>query len=205
MAFNGSDRDAVDFPGIECAIQQAERFDPAPGAWQTMAVSNRPRTYHDSAVLLPDGTVLVGGHAPLPTLYGNETTLPGGFPPYDGRDPSFEIYSPPYVFAANRPTIDAAAPATVKLGDPLTIQTPDAGNVESAVLVRNAAHTHLVDGDQRSVVLPIAMQPNGSVKIQLPSNPSVLPAGPYLLFIDRIYAPGGPRIPSKSVQIVIQH
>ena len=38
-----------------------------------------------------------------------------------------------------------------------------------------------------------------------PSNPAVLPAGPYLLFINRIYAAGGPRIPSRSVQISIQH
>jgi hypothetical protein len=205
VAFNGSDRDAVDFPGIECAIQQAERFDPASETWKPMAVSNRPRTYHDTAVLLPDGTVLVGGHATLPTLYGTDSTVPGGFPPYDGRDPSFEVFSPPYVFAAQRPVINTVAPATVTLGGVLTIQTPDAGNVESAVLIRNAALTHLVDGDQRSVVLPIDKQSNGRVEARLTANPAVLPAGPYMLFVNRVYAPGGPRIPSKSVQIVVQH
>jgi hypothetical protein len=205
VAFNGSDRDAVDFPGIECAIQQAERFDSASETWKPMAVSNRPRTYHDSAVLLPDGTVLVGGHATLPTLYGTDSTVPGGFPPYDGRDPSFEVFSPPYVFAAQRPVINTVAPATVALGGVLTIQSPDAGNVESAVLIRNAALTHLVDGDQRSVVLPIDKQSNGRVEARLTANPAVLPAGPYMLFVNRVYVPGGPRIPSKSVQIVVQH
>jgi len=204
-AFNGADRDAVDFPGIECAIQQAEKFDPSTETWAPMATSNRPRTYHGTAVLLPDGSVLVGGHATLPTLYGNDTTIPGGFPPYDGRDPSFEIYRPPYTFAPVRPVITSVGPLDVALGHLATVATPDAGNVESAVLVRNAALTHLVDGDQRSVVLPITQQSNGNVKLAITSNPAVLPAGPYLLFINRVYQPGGPRIPSKSVQVFVRH
>ncbi len=205
FAFNGADRDAVDFPGIECAIQQTERFDPATETWHAMATSNRPRTYHDNAVLLPDATVLISGHAPLPTLYGNATTLPAGFPPYDGRDPTFEIYSPPYVFAAARPVINAAAPAVVDLGSLLTIETPDAGEVDSVVLIRNPALTHLVDGDQRSVVLPIRNQSSGLVEVEVTSNAAVLPAGPYMLFINRIYSSGGARIPSKSVPIVVRH
>jgi len=202
-AFNGADRDEVDVPGVECAIQQAERFDPATETWTAMATSSRPRTYHNTAVLLPDGTVLVGGHAPIPTAYLNDTTIPGGFAPHDGRDPSFEIYSPPYAFAADRPVINTAGPVVATLGNPLTVETPDAGNIESAVLIRNAALTHLVDGDQRSVALSIEFQSAGQVKLTLPASHGVLPAGPYLLFVNRVYQAGGPRIPSKSIQVTI--
>jgi Domain of unknown function (DUF1929) len=203
IAFNGADRDGVDAPGVECAIQQAERFDPTTERWTPMAASHRPRTYHNTAVLLPDGNVLVGGHAPIPTLYLNDTTIPGGFAPHDGRDPSFEIYHPPYAAAPARPVISSVGPITALLGGELTIDTPDAGNLESAVLIRNAALTHLVDGDQRAVMLPIVRQGGGQASLRLPSSHAVLPAGPYLLFINRAYTPGGPRIPSKALQVMV--
>jgi len=203
IAFNGADRDEVDAPGVECAIQQAERFDPATERWTPMATSNRPRTYHNTAVLLPDGNVLVGGHAPITTMYLNDTTIPGGFAPHDGRDPSFEIYRPPYAAAPARPMISTAGPVPATLGGELTIDTPDAGNLESAVLIRNAALTHLVDGDQRAVVLPIARQSDGHASFSLPASHAVLPAGPYLLFVNRVYSSGGPRIPSKALQVMV--
>ena len=46
---------------------------------------HRPRTYHNSAALLPDGRVLVGGHAPITTLYLKQSSLPGGFAPNAAR------------------------------------------------------------------------------------------------------------------------
>ena len=104
IAFNGSDRDGVDAPGTEYPIRQAELFDPETRTWRPLAQSHQPRTYHNTAALLPDGRVLVGGHAPITTLYLSHITIPGGFGPNDGRDPSFELFEPPYLFRGPRPT-----------------------------------------------------------------------------------------------------
>lgn len=57
-----------------------EQFDPATNEWTRLIEATRGRTYHNSAVLLPDGPVMLGGHAPISTLYGNNTTLPAASP-----------------------------------------------------------------------------------------------------------------------------
>jgi hypothetical protein len=67
LAFNGSDRDEVAGPGFEYPVQKTELFDPATNKWTTLASSIDPRTYHNTAALLPDGRVLIGGHAPIST------------------------------------------------------------------------------------------------------------------------------------------
>jgi hypothetical protein len=111
MIFSGADKDEVVGPGTEFPRQQAELFDAKTEKWRPVATSPQPRTYHNSAVLLPSGEVLVGGHATISTLYLNNTTLPGGFAPHDGRDPSFEVYKPPYLFRGERPVIARAQDA----------------------------------------------------------------------------------------------
>ena len=53
-----------------------------PETWRTDAEGKRLRTYHNTAVLLPDGRVLVGGHAPLSNAQPEATcTRPGGARP----------------------------------------------------------------------------------------------------------------------------
>ncbi|HEY1058105.1 MAG TPA: galactose oxidase-like domain-containing protein [Limnobacter sp.] len=222
--FNGGDRDGVAAPGVEFARQTTERFDPRTKKWEQMAVSNHPRTYHNTALLMPDGRVLVGGHAPISTLYLKNINLAQfGFAPNDGRDPSFEIYSPPYVFHPDRPELkgfkDAAAidPATGKpmlhqylKGQEVTIELGDktnASQIDSITLVRHTVMTHLIDGDQRTVVIPKSMftKANGKqISFRIPDQAAVVPQGAYMVFA-RSKDSAGNLLPSKSVSFMLKH
>jgi hypothetical protein len=197
LAFNGSDRDEVAGPGVEFPVRKTELFDPATGRWSTLASSHQPRTYHNTAVLLPDGRVLVGGHAPISTLYANDTTIPGGFAPHDGRDPSFEIYSPPYLFHGDRPKIEAA-PDRIAYGSQIHVETDvPADEVDSVVLVRNPSVTHLIDADQRNVVLRVIGREGHEITLAGPPDGAVAPPGPYMVFVNRR------GVPSKSAQTFV--
>jgi hypothetical protein len=201
LAFNGSDRDEVAGPGVEIAVQKTELYDPATGKWTTLASSHQPRTYHNTAALLPDGRVLVGGHAPISTLYLNDTTVPGGFAPHDGRDPSFEIYSPPYLFNGPRPKIEDA-PARIRYGSEIELELDGpASEIASAVLVRNPSVTHLIDADQRNVVLEVTRRSGNTLRLAAPPNGAVAPPGPYMLFVNA-KGPNG-LVPSVSRQTFV--
>ncbi len=200
-AFSGADRDEVIAPGSGFAINRAELFNPKTETWEPVAASKQLRTYHNTAALLPDGRVLVGGHAPITTLYGNNTTLPGGFSPNDGRDPSFEIFSPPYLFRGPRPEI-SRAPEAIDYGRRISIvvDTP-ASQIDSVVLVRNTSITHLVDGDQRNVELEVLRRAGNTVTVAAPPNGSVAPPGQYMLFVNKKTGEGP--VPSVSEQVVV--
>src|SRR5205085_2368874 len=150
LAFSGADVDEVISPGDEHPIRQDEMFTPdgkGGGTWSDVAVQHRRRTYHNNAVLLPTGQVLVGGHAPIPNGYGktmNNPNVPGGPESSNNyKDASFEIYNPPYLFAGIRPRIGNVDPR-VRWGEHLTIPVSPGGSIAKVVLVRNPAETHLV-------------------------------------------------------------
>lgn len=202
LGVNGATVDEVVGPGDGMPVRQAELFTPdgeGGGTWTPVASGNHDRGYHNTAVLLPDGRVLIGGNAPIPNNYGTVQTFPGGFS-NNSRDASFEIYSPPYLFRGARPVIGNVDQA-LDYGSELAIETPDAGAIKSVVLVRNPAITHLVDADQRSVELPITKKNDGSVTVSVTGNTSVLPAGPYMLFINKEGNDG--LIPSVSRQVSV--
>jgi hypothetical protein len=201
MAFSGARQDGVVSPGSEIPVHQAERFDPVTKTWTAMASGHRDRTYHNTAELLPSGAVLVGGHSPIPNSYGIQMTDPGGITANNEKDPSFEIYYPPY-FSQQRPVI-TGAPTALTYGVTQTLTTPDAASITKVLLVRNTSITHLVDGDQRTVELPITSRNGSSVSFKMPSaaQRAVLPAGPYMLFIDRSSSSG--LVPSTAVQTFV--
>ncbi|MCA1824990.1 MAG: DUF1929 domain-containing protein [Frankia sp.] len=198
LAVSGADRDEVVGPGSGAPVLQAELFDPRTRTWRALATAHRGRTYHNTAVLLPDGRVLVGGHAPIDTLYSRPTQLPGMSDP--ARDPSFEVFSPPYLFRGKRPVITRVAPS-VRYARGLRIAVTDSTNIDSVVLVRNPAVTHLIDGDQRTVELPILRRDARSVTVMAPPSGNVAPPGPYLLFVNK-WTKRGPT-PSVARQVYV--
>ena len=212
IAFNGGDRDDVVLPGTSFPVTQAEMFDPSTSQWTPLASSGDPRTYHNTAELLPTGQVIVGGHSPISTGYAYNTTLPGGTVKAQ-RDPSFQIYNPPYLeWGIPQPIISAVTGTTLTqlasgvfdnatYGSQLTVNTPQAASIDNVTLVRNTALTHEVDGDQRTVVVPIVSRTANSLTISIPSSDNVLPPGAYMLFINQKTPKGD--IPSVSSQIFV--
>ena len=201
LAFNGADRDEVVVPGSGTPITTPEMWDPETGEWTELAAQSNGRTYHNTATLLPDGRVLVGGHAPIATGYGSQQdglTAAGLSSPY--RDPSFEIFSPPNLFYGPRPVITDVAPSVTR-GRTLTIATPDARSISSVSIVRNTAMTHLVDADQRVVELPVVKRTAGAVTVKVTDNAAVLPDGPYTLFVNKKYKQG--ETPSVGRQVFV--
>jgi hypothetical protein len=145
-------------------VEQAEIYSPGTGKWTVMAAQTAQRTYHSTAVLLPDGRVISAG-SDWGTL---ETT--------------YEIYSPPYLFQGNRPTI-TSAPASVTFGSSFVIDTPDYANISSVALIRAGSTTHADDFDQRYVSLTFTNTGNDSLTVTAPANPNIAPPGYYLLVI----------------------
>jgi hypothetical protein len=203
LAFSGADRDEVDAPGSGAAITQAELYDPATKTWSALASAHKGRTYHNTATLLPDGRVLVGGHAPINTGYA--------FPTNDGRsalglsdafrDPSFEVFTPPNLFYGPRPVITGYA-MTQQYGGTTTVEVAGGTrDVASVVLVRNPALTHLIDGDQKVIELPVLSRTGDTVTVATPPSANVAPAGPYWLFVNKRTAKG--LTPSVSRQVFV--
>jgi hypothetical protein len=203
LAFSGADRDEVAGPGGGTPITTPEMYDPATRKWTTLAASRKGRTYHNTAILLPDGRVLVGGHAPINTAYaaanntGHDTLgLSDAF-----RDPSFEVFSPPNLFYGPRPVIADYA-LSQRYGGTTRIEVAGgARDVASVVLVRNPALTHLIDGDQKVIELPIVDRDGETIEVATPPSANVAPAGPYWLFVNKKTAKG--LTPSVSRQVYV--
>jgi len=188
LATSGADRDEVVAPGTEIPVMNAELFDPETKAWRKVAKQNRPRTYHNSAALLPDGKVLVGGHAVISNTYlRNLTLLPGITAPNGpvGRDPSFEIYSPPYLDCpGEQAKIKGVRPSADDSSLTITTDVP-ADQIKNVMLMRNTSTTHVTDADQRAVELQVVSRDGNSLTVRQPSSGNVLPPGPYMLFANR--------------------
>jgi hypothetical protein len=161
----GSNLDQQDVAGGTLA---SEEWDPTTGTWTSLASAAVPRVYHSTAVLLPDGRVLVAG--------GGEAE--GTASP---AERNAQFYSPPYLFKGARPTI-TSVPSTSGYGATIKVDTPDAGAIASVALVSLGADTHTLDMNQHFVPLSFTTG-TGSLNVTLPASSSVAPPGTYMLFI----------------------
>jgi hypothetical protein len=141
-----------------------ELYDPKTAQWTVMAPQTVQRTYHSTAVLLPDGRVVSSGsdnHASTQNTY--------------------EIFSPPYLFKGARPVIQSP-PTSITYGAKFNIITSNASSITRVALVRPGATTHADDFDQRYVDLTFKVGSKG-IQATAPANGSQAPPGYYMLVI----------------------
>jgi hypothetical protein len=153
--------------------RQVELWNPSNGQWKLGPAQSEARTYHSTAILLPDGRVLSAGDDA------------NGAAGVNGNDQdTAEIYSPPYLFQGARPTI-ASAPTAMGWGADFSVATGtgDGNDVTGAVLVAPGAATHAVDMNQRVVRLQMNGSGNGFATFRSPPNANIALPGYYMLFL----------------------
>jgi hypothetical protein len=174
------------------ASLQADLYDPstnsmAPAQMTPSAGSNAfPRLYHSVALLLPDATVWVAG----------------GNPSRGSYEQHVEIYTPPYLYNSNgslatRPSITSVTPGVIGYGTSFQVQTPNAANIASVVIMKNGAVTHAFNMDQRLVGLSFTAG-SGVLNVTGPPNGNIAPPGYYMIFL--LNTSGVPSV-AKFVQV----
>jgi hypothetical protein len=178
------------------ATLNADLFDPATNTWSSTnpggaGKAQFPRLYHSVALLLPDATVATTGSNPK----------------RGHSDRHIEIYSPAYLFNADgslakRPVITDAPLSIGYNSVPFTVQTPEALNIESVVLVKPGSDTHAFDMEQRLVGLTFTAT-SGALTVNAPPNSNIAPPGYYMLFVVNRPVLNRPGVPSvaKFVQV----
>ena len=159
------------YTGGDQELKRIELLRPGADTWELGPAQRKWRTYHSSALLLPDGRVLSAGDDywdlnDQPDPYIRQGATAGK--PLDEA----ELYEPPYLFdgaaRAPRPVI-TGGPASAAWGDDVGVPVSEvAGRPASrAVLVAPGAVTHGVDMNQRHVELSVL----GRIARQGPQRP----------------------------------
>jgi hypothetical protein len=145
------------------AVYEGEIWNPTTEQWTLLPRMSMDRMYHSSALLLPDGRVLTAGGENLGRM-------------------NAQIYSPPYLFKGQRPTITSQpGVAAYGVGFSMAVGT-DGSSIESVALIRPAAVTHAFDQNQRYV--PLTFSQSGNIlSVDAPPNANYAPPGYYMLVV----------------------
>lgn len=136
-------------------VFEAEEYDPVANKWTVLAKMSVARQYHSVSLLLPDARILnLGGVASS----GGHSLI---------KD--VEVFSPPYLFRGDRPTIDNEL-GTVHHGQEFEIETTDANSVGSVVLVKPGSVTHHTDTEQRVIPLDFEAIDSNTIRATAPNG-----------------------------------
>jgi hypothetical protein len=153
-------------------VLPTELYDPQTGRWKELASISVPRMYHSSALLVPDGRVMMAGKDGRYQL-----------DPYKYDEYRVEMFSPPYLFRGSRPVITRLWPRAAAYGEVMSIEFSGACPPPTRVtLVRAASVTHGFNMDQRLIEPPIRVT-GSNVEVTMPPNGRVAPPGYYMVFL----------------------
>ena len=164
---------STNFNDLNTAVYQSELYNRLTGTWTLGATAAIPRLYHNSSLLLPDGSVLTaGGGAPGPV---NELNA--------------EIYYPPYLYLkdgsgnpAPRPTIVSAPSTALTLGQNFLVTVGANDQIRNIKLIRVGADTHDFNPEQR--LIPVPFTKSGTqITATLSASAELAPPGYYMLFV----------------------
>ncbi|WP_027882868.1 PA14 domain-containing protein [Meiothermus rufus] len=193
---NGGNEDGINYSN-ETAVYESEIWSPKTEKFKPAAEAQCPRTYHSTALLLTDGTILtMGGGA----TGGDD---PPGAPECDKskrnaqkvNQLNAEIYYPPYLFNADgtpatRPQIQAlnvpqvGGYQTMAYGQTYTLQTDVPSSVVKRVtMVALGAVTHAFNMGQRFIELNFTPTGQNELSFTSPQSPNLATPGFYQLYV----------------------
>jgi hypothetical protein len=155
------------------ATKSAEKWDPDTGLWCELAAQDRPRMYHSTALLLPNGRVLsMGGGRRQGTI----------------SEMNAEVFTPPYLLGQenNRPILLSATPLSYGAAFTVTLDPSSPmgwDQVDRLTLVKLAATTHGNDMGQQFQTLGAPRIVSAAVaSVPAPTSPNEASPGWYMLF-----------------------
>lgn len=175
------------------AAKEAELYHADKDEWTTLATASKPRLYHSTALLMPDGRVLIAGSDQQTNV--NKPDFPSlaiGTVEYNRHvagayEYELEVFSPPYLFKdIPRPALESV-PDQIDYSERFEVQVSDLVNLKpenlGVSLLRPGAVTHCNNVDQRYVGLKIVGKSLTQLTLEGPPNPCVAPPGYYMLFL----------------------
>lgn len=159
VVFGGAAKDPGDY------IHVPEMFDPVSETWTTLPEANVSRTYHSTALLLPDGRVWTAS----------------GTPDRASWEHRVEFYNPPYYLSSSRPQISGRV-TTAAYGGTMRIPT-SSPSITKVSLLALGSSTHHFDANMRLVWLQITGSDSTGINVSAPINSTIAPPGHYMIHI----------------------
>ncbi|KAJ3003371.1 hypothetical protein HKX48_001795 [Thoreauomyces humboldtii] len=167
-------------PSATNGVKQTVIFDPSQPKgsatrWTVGASAIVGRHYHNTALLLEDGTVITGGGdsqngADIMTVRPDDMTL--------------DIYSPPYKSIPNPPVFANISSNLFTYGQQIVVPfaSPVAQTIANVSMIRYASVTHSTNLDQRHIELQIVSYQTDRLLVQLPANANIAAPGNWMLW-----------------------
>lgn len=151
-------------------VKAAEIYDAIADEWFTLPEAKVVRNYHHVSLLLPNGSIYVGG--------SNVNANSG----LGARIFDIEVFKPWY-FCRYRPVLEEV-PAKICHDSSIVITSPDHDSIAKVVIVRCGTTTHNFNCDQRLVELQFTRtNVANQLEVTMLDIPNIAIVGYYLLFI----------------------